>query len=138
MLDETQIGQNINNMAKGAGNAAMAGVSAVAAAPGMVANAVGEMNKQNRQAYNRDQSKRSAGRYNQKQTPEAYNQGIVNNMMGVEEPKAPSNVLPEIARKHLHQQQVNRRNGTAPAYKQIVPNTFGKPIDPYNRLGRRG
>ena len=104
----------------------------------MAADAADEMNEKNRQAYNREQSKRSAGRYNKKQTPEEYNQELANEIMGVEELEAPSGPLPEIARRMLHQQQINRRNGTAPNDRQIVPNTFGKPIDPLNRLGTRG
>ena len=94
MLDKTQIGQNLNNMAKGVGNAAMAGVTAAVAAPGMAADALSAMNKQNRYEYNRDQSRRARGAgsgangFAGRETPDQYNQRLAAEMLGSRPPTA--------------------------------------------------
>ena len=48
----------------------------------------GDAAKAGKQEYNREQSRRSAGRYQQKQTPQEYNKMKAREMMGMEgEPK---------------------------------------------------
>ena len=94
MLDETQIGQNLNNMAQGVGNAAMAGITAAVAAPGMAADALDEMNKQGRQEYNREQSRRARGAgsgangFAGRETPDQYNQRLIDEALGLRPPTA--------------------------------------------------
>ena len=94
MLDKTQIGQNLNNMAQGVGNAAMAGITAAVAAPGMAADALGAMNEQQRQEYNRDQSRRARGAgsgangFARRETPDEYNQRLIDEALGLRPPNA--------------------------------------------------
>jgi predicted component of type VI protein secretion system len=125
MLDKTQIGQNLNNMARGLGNGAMAGASAIVAAPGMVAETVGDMNKSNLQEYNREQSRRSAGRYQQKETPEEYNRRKANEMMGVkEEPSQPD--PPSIIAQRMLQQHNALKSRNRQSNQRYNGSSFGK------------
>lgn len=100
MLDKTQIGQNLNNMAQGVGNAAMAGITAAVAAPGMAADALNEMNKQNRYEYNREQSRRARERgsghngFAGRETPDEYNQRLIDEALGVRSPTQLTQPLP--------------------------------------------
>ena len=103
MLDETQVGQNLNAMAEGLGNAAMAGASAVVAAPGAAAEAVEGMNRENRQEYNREQSRRSAGALRQRETPDEYNRRIADEMLGIEEEPSQSGPPSAMAQRMLRQ-----------------------------------
>ena len=50
-----------------------------------VSDAYEDMRKKGMQQYNREQSRRSAGRYQQKETPEEYNRRKANEMMGIKE-----------------------------------------------------
>lgn len=70
MAAETETGKKIGNAVKGAGSAAIAGV---VGAPNAIKSSLDDMNKKNRQQYNREQSQRSAGRYQKKETPDEYN-----------------------------------------------------------------
>lgn len=94
MLDKTQIGQNLNNMAQGVGNAAMAGITAAVAAPGMAADALSAMNEQQRQEYNREQSRRARGAgsgangFAGRETPDQYNQRLIDEALGLRPPTA--------------------------------------------------
>ena len=66
----------------------------------------GDAAKAGKQEYNREQSRRSAGRYQQKQTPEEYNRMKAREMMGLDgEPKPDKSIQNSAATKALMHEQ---------------------------------
>jgi hypothetical protein len=64
--------------------------------------------KAGKQEYNREQSRRSAGRYHKKQTPQEYNKMKAREMMGMEgEPKASKSTQNSAATKAMVHHNAN-------------------------------
>lgn len=85
----------------------MRGLAAAAqAAVNSGVSSYGDAAKRGKQEYNREQSRRSAGRYRQKQTPDEYNMMKAREMMGMEgEPKADKPIQNSAATKALMHEQ---------------------------------